>query len=116
MSNTFSIALSDALDKKGITIDQYYDKIHITGSKSSKVHLYFKIEALLKSQTMWFRPDFYYQDIAELFAEYIKLYYKQENALELARLKISMIPNKQQLYYHIFEWLLKLYAKVAVEE
>lgn len=113
MSTVFTQALKTALDKKGITLDQYYDKIHIPGTNSSRVHLYFKIEALLKSKTFWTRPDMLYQDIASLFCKYLQLYYKKEHSLQAVHLKLEKISSKYELFHLIFSWLLRLHDKVV---
>ena len=116
MSTMFSQALQTALDRKGITLGQYYDKIHVPGSNSSRVHLYFKLEALLKSRYIWSRPDMLYQDIASTFCKYLQLYYKRQQSIQAVYLKLESIPNKYELFYLVFDWLLRLHDEVVETE
>ena len=111
----FKEALMKAIDKKGITLEQYYDKIYKPGTPSSRVHMFFKVEAILKSKYMWSRPDFMFQDILKKVSEVLPLYYKSNYALEKQYDKITKIPGKLDLFYYLFNWLLRLHEEVSQE-
>jgi hypothetical protein len=111
----FKEALMKAVERQGITLEEYYDKIYKPGTSSSKTHMYFKVESILRSNVMWRRVDFLYQDIISRAQLVLPLYYKSQNALEKQHIKILKIDNKLGLFYYLFNWLVRLHDEISQE-